>query len=424
MPWDSTWLWVAELDHAPDGGPRRRTPRWWPAVRTSRSASPSGITTGGCGSSRTAPTGGTSTTSSNRAARSGDADRGGRAARRGRSSRCGCSAGPATRSSPTAGWCSRRRPTARDSSAVADPATGRVDRLSSRPRPDPTVVAAAPPRRSYVGASFTSEPAVHAALVGRNGAAGGAQLLRPARDLAISSAHLSAGQTISFPTGGRRRPRGPRASSTRRPTPITPRPQGERPPLVVMIHGGPTSAAQPELRLGVQFWTSRGLRGGRRRLPGQHRLRPPVPQRAAGPVGRRRRRGLRGRGSVPGRAAAASIRDRLLIRGGSAGGFTALAALTFTDAFAAGASYYGVADLALLAAETHKFEAALPRRAGRPVARGRPPCTRQRSPLAHVDQLDRPVIVFQGLDDKVVPPNQAQRHRRRAGAARASRTRT
>jgi len=110
-------------------------------------------------------------------------------------------------------------------------------------------------------------------------------------------------------------------------------------------------------------------------------------------------RHLAGRGLVDG--------DRLLIRGGSAGGFTTLAALAFTDAFAAGASYYGVADLALLATETHKFESRYldglvgpyPEDAARYEAR---------SPLAHVDRLDRPVIVFQGEDDRVVPPSQAR----------------
>jgi dipeptidyl aminopeptidase/acylaminoacyl peptidase len=98
---------------------------------------------------------------------------------------------------------------------------------------------------------------------------------------------------------------------------------------------------------------------------------------------------------------------RIAIRGGSAGGFTTLAALTGSRQFSAGASHYGVADLMLLAADTHKFEARyLDRLIGPlPEAAG---VYRARSPINHLDRLSAPVIFFQGLDDKVVPPNQAR----------------
>jgi dipeptidyl aminopeptidase/acylaminoacyl peptidase len=97
----------------------------------------------------------------------------------------------------------------------------------------------------------------------------------------------------------------------------------------------------------------------------------------------------------------------LLIRGGSAGGFTTLAALTFRDTFAAGASYFGVSDIEALARETHKFESRyLDNLIGKyPAARS---LYLERSPIHHVDELDRPMILLQGADDEVVPPSQAE----------------
>jgi dienelactone hydrolase len=300
-----------------------------------------------------------------------------------------------------------QRTVGRDHLAVADAATGRVDPVEVAST-EISSLAASATTAVYVGASFTSEPAVHAVLVGRHGGTGGAQLLRPGRDLALSSAHLSTGQHISFPTGPHGD--GPRqvahgifyAPTNPEHSPL----DGERPPLLVMIHGGPTSAAQPALRLGLQFWTSRGFAVV------------DVDYRGSTGYGRRYRDQLRGRWGVADVedcvAAVESLaeggrvdRDRVLIRGGSAGGFTALAALTFTDVFAAGASYYGVGDLALLAAETHKFEARYLDGLVGPYPE-MADLYAERSPLAHIDQLERPVIVFQGTEDKVVPPSQAE----------------
>ena len=99
--------------------------------------------------------------------------------------------------------------------------------------------------------------------------------------------------------------------------------------------------------------------------------------------------------------------DRLCIRGGSAGGFTTLAALAFHDVFAAGASHYGVADLAVLAEETHKFESRYLDGLVGPLPEARA-VYEARSPIFHTERIDRPLAVFQGLDDPVVPPNQAE----------------
>jgi dipeptidyl aminopeptidase/acylaminoacyl peptidase len=99
---------------------------------------------------------------------------------------------------------------------------------------------------------------------------------------------------------------------------------------------------------------------------------------------------------------------RLIIRGSSAGGYTTLAALTFRKVFKAGASYYGIGDLTALARDTHKFEARYTDKMVGPYPE-REDLYRARSPLFHVDQLSTPVIFFQGLEDQVVPPNQAER---------------
>jgi dipeptidyl aminopeptidase/acylaminoacyl peptidase len=99
--------------------------------------------------------------------------------------------------------------------------------------------------------------------------------------------------------------------------------------------------------------------------------------------------------------------NRLAIRGGSAGGYTTLSALVFRDVFKAGASYYGVSDLEALTRETHKFESRYLDRLIGPYP-GRRDLYQQRSPIHHTDRLSCPMILFQGLEDKVVPPNQAE----------------
>lgn len=183
-------------------------------------------------------------------------------------------------------------------------------------------------------------------------------------------------------------------------------PEGELPPLVVFSHGGPTSAARPDLDLTIQFFTTRGIAVVDVNYGG------------SSGYGRRYRQRLRGTwGIVDARDCIAAARalvqrglvdgDRMAIRGGSAGGFTTLTALTFHDVFKAGASYYGVGDLEALARETHKFEARYldnlvgpyPQTAGN---------YRQRSPIHFTERLSCPLILFQGLEDEVVPPSQAK----------------
>ena len=107
--------------------------------------------------------------------------------------------------------------------------------------------------------------------------------------------------------------------------------------------------------------------------------------------------------------------DRLAIRGGSAGGFTTLAALAFHDTFAAGVSKYGVADLAVLAQDTHKFESRYLDSLVGPWPEAED-LYRERSPLFHADRIRVPLLVLQGLEDEVVPPEPVRAHRRRPEA--------
>ncbi|MEB3172705.1 MAG: prolyl oligopeptidase family serine peptidase [Cyanobacteriota bacterium] len=178
-------------------------------------------------------------------------------------------------------------------------------------------------------------------------------------------------------------------------------------PLLVKSHSGPTSMARTGLSLGIQFWTSRGWgvvdvnyggstgfgRAFRERLDGQWGVVDVGDCAAAA-------RALIAAGKAhPGRIA---------IEGGSAGGFTTLAALCFSDVFSAGASRYGVADLTALAADTHRFEAGYLESLVGPWPAARDTYA-ARSPLQHADRMHCPVIFFQGLQDKVVPPAQTER---------------
>jgi dipeptidyl aminopeptidase/acylaminoacyl peptidase len=184
-------------------------------------------------------------------------------------------------------------------------------------------------------------------------------------------------------------------------------PAGELPPLLVMSHGGPTSSASSAFDLEIQFWTSRGIavldvnyggstgygRDYRERLKGQWGI-VDVDDCVNGV------RYLVERGLVDG--------NRLAITGGSAGGYTTLCALTFRDVFKAGASYYGISDLEALLGEDHKFESRYNDGLVGPYPEQRDLYI-QRSPIHFAQRLSCPVIFFQGLEDKVVPPNQSER---------------
>ena len=181
---------------------------------------------------------------------------------------------------------------------------------------------------------------------------------------------------------------------------------GELPPLVVMSHGGPTGMSRPIFDLGLQFWTTRGIGVLT------------VNYRGSSGYGRAYRDRLRGSWGVvdvddcaSGAVAMASLGradpHRLAIRGGSAGGYTTLAALAFRDVFTAGASLFGVGDLESLARDTHKFESRYLDGLVGPLPEARD-IYRERSPIHHVDQIRCPMILLQGRDDKVVPPSQAE----------------
>ncbi len=184
-------------------------------------------------------------------------------------------------------------------------------------------------------------------------------------------------------------------------------PEGELPPLIVFSHGGPTSMSPGVLRLAYQYWTSRGFAvldvnyGG------------------SSGFGRRYREALNGNwGIVDVEDCVAAARHlaglgladprRMAIRGGSAGGFTTLCALTFHDVFKVGACYYGVSDLQALDDDTHKFESRYTSHLVAPPPAGKA-LYEARSPIHHTDRLSCPMIFFQGLDDKVVPPSQSER---------------
>lgn len=232
---------------------------------------------------------------------------------------------------------------------------------------------------------------------------GGREVLRRAGDLEIDAGYLSVPEAVEFPTEGGMTAHGYYYPPTNKDFAA---PEGERPPLLVLSHGGPTGMTLPNLDLEIQHRTSRGFAvldvnyGGSTGYGREYR------QRLDGMWGvvdvddcENGARYLAERGLADG--------GRLLIAGGSAGGYTTLCALTFRDAFAAGASYYGVSDAAALAEETHKFESRYLERLIGPYPE-RSDLYRERSPIRHVEGLSCPVIFFQGLEDEVVPPNQAE----------------
>ncbi len=282
--------------------------------------------------------------------------------------------------------------------AIIDTATGKLTRLES-PYTDIQYVSASAHKVVFRGGA----PARPAAIVQLDLATMQFEDLRQSMSVEIDPGYISVPEAIEFPTAGGLTSHGLFYAPRNRDYVA---PDGERPPLLVKSHGGPTSAASSAMSLAIQYLTSRGIavldvnyggstgygRAYRERLQGQWGV-VDVDDCVNGA------RYLVERGAVDG--------DRLTISGGSAGGYTTLSALTFRKVFKAGASHYGVSDLEALAQDTHKFESRYldgllgpyPERRDLYIAR---------SPIHFTEQLSCPVIFFQGLEDKVVPPSQAE----------------
>ncbi|CAN5742580.1 S9 family peptidase [soil metagenome] len=264
----------------------------------------------------------------------------------------------------------------------------------------PHRVVAAGHGRVIVAATSPTQPLVLARV---DLATGAAEVLRRSTDLDLDPAHVSVPEALTFPTSGQQTAHANYYPPTNA---DVVGPDGERPPLLVLSHGGPTAQSPAAFSLGIQFWTTRGFAVVDVNYGGST---------GYGRAYRQRLDGQWGRVDVEDCVAAAGFlvdrgdvdADRLAIRGGSAGGWTTLCALTFTDTFAAGASHFGVADAARLAVDTHKFESRYLDRLIGPWPQAEE-VYRQRSPIHHTQSLSCPLILLQGLEDEVVPPSQAE----------------
>jgi len=229
------------------------------------------------------------------------------------------------------------------------------------------------------------------------------KLVCSSSDSKVSDGSYSVARPVTFPTGDSELAHGFFYSPAHA---IYEGPKNELPPLLVMIHGGPTSATSNSLSFKIQYWTNRGFAVL------------DVNYRGSTGFGRKYREALKTCWGI------ADVEDcdfgvrylieqglvdknRVAIRGGSAGGFTVLAGLAHTDTFKAGTSLYGVSDLTALAADTHKFESRYLDSLIGPYPEEKE-LYKQRSPINHADSITAPVLFLQGLDDKVVPPSQAE----------------
>lgn len=292
-----------------------------------------------------------------------------------------------------------------DSLVLIDLATGAVAPLDLPFVAFASLGMLAPGTAHALAASATDLPA----LVTIDLASGAHAIVRRAGEVGLPEAFVSAAEAITFPVppGADGQPRSAHAFLHLPRNPGFRAPDGDRPPLIALLHGGPTAHASPAFRLALQFWTTRGFAVVLVNYGGSSGF------------GRAYRERLRGQWGVVDLADAVAAvdflvaagrvdADRIIIRGGSAGGFTVLSALAFTRRFNAGINYFGVADAEALARETHKFESRYCDRLIAPLPEGRD-VYRARSPIHHLDGFSAPLITFQGAEDRAVPPEQSRR---------------
>lgn len=232
---------------------------------------------------------------------------------------------------------------------------------------------------------------------------GAYKVVRSTGSVGVDAAYIARPEPISFKTAGGATAYAFYYAPT---NPAYRAPAGTLPPLLVKAHGGPTGGASTAFDVSTQFWTSRGFAVV------------DVDYRGSAGYGRAYRQALYGKWGV------ADVEDvvaatkylvtagkvdpeKLAIRGGSAGGYTTLSALAFTDTFKAGANYYGISDLETLVRDTHKFESRYVDNLVGPLPAAKALYI-ARSPIHHIEGFNEPLIVFQGLEDKVVPPSQSQ----------------
>jgi dipeptidyl aminopeptidase/acylaminoacyl peptidase len=257
-----------------------------------------------------------------------------------------------------------------------------------------------------VGGAATAETSIQRLELGEGAIPSRVEVVKAPRDLrelGVEPANLSAPEAIEFPSAQGRTAHAlfyVPANPTHR------GPDGELPPLVVHVHGGPTSAARPTLNLEVQYLTSRGFAVVDVNYGGSTGFGRPYRELLNGSWGIVDVEDCMAAAAHLGREGRVDA-ARLCISGGSAGGFTVLACLARPGTpFSAGADHFGIADLAVLAEDTHKFESRYTDRLVGlwPEARE---VYRERSPITHIENFSRPLIVLQGLEDEVVPPDQA-----------------
>ena len=249
----------------------------------------------------------------------------------------------------------------------------------------------------FVGSRPTPERGIYK-VSGR-----GTELVYAPKICGLDPRYISRAINVEFTTKGGDKAHGyfyPPVNGDYQPLPDT------RPPLLMMLHGGPTAKANRAYNSAIQYWTSRGFAVFE------------LNYRGSTGFGRQYRQSLYGnwgKADVEDAVWAAGFlvdqgwvsADKLAIRGGSAGGLSVLSALAFHDKFKAGVSYFGISDIEVLGKETHKFESRYLDQLIGPYPKMKA-VYRERSPLYHLQGFNEPLLLLQGLEDKVVPPNQSQ----------------